>query len=133
MVTPDPMDVSPGDPGTAALSAAGPQLNATAWNASTAYVAGAVVLYVGNTYIALAANTNVTPAGSSSWQIVSAPVYQAFFNTAGGGTSSASTPPGFAFARTFSQVLAVLYNSAAIQTFEGGFYPVGVSGNINVV
>jgi hypothetical protein len=60
-------------------------------------------------------------------------VYQGFFDTAGAASSSAATPPGFAFARTFSQVLAVLYASNTLNTFEGGFYPVGVSGNINVV
>jgi hypothetical protein len=67
-------------------------------------------------------------------------LYQGFFNTAGAGTTSATnTPPGFAFARTFQQVLAVLYgynstNSViATQNYEGGFYPVGVSGPINSV
>jgi Ferritin-like domain len=64
-------------------------------------------------------------------------VYQGFFNTAGAATSGGTnTPPGFAFARSFQQILAVLYgfnstNSVIVtQNFEGGFYPVGVSGNI---
>ena len=60
-------------------------------------------------------------------------MYQGFFNTAGSGTGNANTPSGFAFARSFSQVLAVLYANTTIQTTQGGFYPVGVSGNINVV
>jgi Ferritin-like domain len=63
-------------------------------------------------------------------------VYQGFFNTAGSATSSTTTPPGFAFARSFQQILAVLYgynstNSLIVtQNFEGGFYPFGVSGTI---
>jgi hypothetical protein len=65
-------------------------------------------------------------------------MYQGFFNTAGAGTSSAtSTPAGFAFARSFQQILAVLYgynstNSAiTTQNYQGGFFPFGVSGQIN--
>ena len=72
-------------------------------------------------------------AGPSTLSKSSPAVDQGFFDTAGAGTSSANTPPGFAFARTFSQALAVLYGSAVVQTFQGGYYPVGVSGNINVV
>jgi len=60
-------------------------------------------------------------------------VDQGFFDTAGAGTSSGSVPAGFAFARSFSQVLAVLYGSTTTATFQGGFYPVGVSGNITQV
>ncbi len=99
VIQPDSMDVQPADPGTAALSAAGP-----------------------------AAISGSSPA-----------VYQGFFNTAGAATSNGSTPAGFAFARTFSQVLQVLinYNASnsidANQNFEGGFYPVGVNGVINVI
>jgi hypothetical protein len=65
-------------------------------------------------------------------------IYQGFFNTAGAGTTGAtSTPAGFAFARTFQQVLAVLYgynstnNIISTQNYQGGFFPVGVSGPIN--
>jgi hypothetical protein len=47
--------------------------------------------------------------------------------------SSATNPPGSTFARTFSQVLAVLYGSTASQTYEGGFFPNGVAGGINFV
>ena len=63
----------------------------------------------------------------------SPPVYQGFFATAGTSNVTSSTPAGFAYARTFSQVLAVLYGGTATGTFEGAFYPEGVSGNINVV
>ncbi|MGA1981492.1 MAG: ferritin-like domain-containing protein [Acidobacteriaceae bacterium] len=59
--------------------------------------------------------------------------YQGFFDTAGGATSSANNPAGAVFARTFSQTLAVLYGSTVAQTYEGGFFPNGVGGNINNV
>ena len=96
VAAPDPQDVAPGDPGTAALAALGPAL---------------------------------VPSSSPA-------ILQGFFNTAGTGTSTANTPPGFAFARTFSQVLGVLYGfgtAQGIQSNIGGFFPVGVGGNINVV
>ncbi len=63
----------------------------------------------------------------------SPPVYQGFFATAGTTNATSSTPAGFAYARTFSQVLAVLYGGTATGTYEGAFYPEGVSCNINVV
>jgi hypothetical protein len=63
----------------------------------------------------------------------SSPVNQGFFATAGSANGTGNTPSGFAFARTFSQVLAVLYNSSASGTYYGGFFPVGVSGSINIV
>ena len=63
----------------------------------------------------------------------SPPVYQGFFATAGTNNATGATPAGFAYARTFSQVLAVLYGGTATGTYEGAFYPEGVSGNINVV
>jgi hypothetical protein len=60
-------------------------------------------------------------------------VNQGFFDTAGSANGSGNTPSGFAFARSFSQVLAILYNNSTTGTYMGGFYPVGVSGTINVV
>jgi hypothetical protein len=76
--------------------------------------------------------------GPSSVAGASPTVYQGFFNTAGAGTSSStSTPAGFAFARTFQQVLAILYgynstnNIISTQNYEGGFFPYGVTGSIN--
>ena len=59
-------------------------------------------------------------------------VYQGFFATAGSGNASSTSPAGFAYARTFSQVLQVLYANNATSIYEGGFFPVGVAGNINV-
>jgi hypothetical protein len=96
IVTADPEDVFPADPGTAAAAAAGP-----------------------------AAIPGTTP-----------PIYQGFFETAGAATGSGSTPGGFAFARTFSQVLSVLYNGTTtptVQDTSGGYFPNGVAGNINAV
>ncbi len=61
------------------------------------------------------------------------PVYQGFFDTTGSTDATAQTPAGLAFARTFSQVLAILYNNSATSTYEGGYFPVGVAGSINVV
>lgn len=73
-------------------------------------------------------------AGTSS-----SPIYQGFFNTAGSANASANTPAGLAFTRTFSQVLDVLLNTnpsnaiVTTQNYQGGFYPVGVSGTITSV
>jgi hypothetical protein len=58
--------------------------------------------------------------------------YQGFFATPGSSNASSTSPAGFAYARTFSQVLGVLYGNTAISTYEGGFFPIGVAGNINV-
>ena len=83
--------------------------------------------------------TALAAAGPAATPGISPSIYQGFFNTAGAATSSANTPPGFAFARTFQQILAVLYNYNATtsgnstQNFSGGFYPYGVSGPINSV
>jgi Ferritin-like domain len=62
----------------------------------------------------------------------SPPVYQGFFATAGTNNATSATPAGFAYARTFSQVLAVLYGGTGTGIYEGAFYPEGVAGNINV-
>jgi hypothetical protein len=101
-------------------------------------------------YLVVPDNTDVQPgdpgtaassaSGPSSLSGTSPAIYQGFFNTAGAGTSSStSTPAGFAFAKTFQQVLAVLYgynatnSGISTQNYEGGFFPVGVSGPINSV
>jgi hypothetical protein len=63
-------------------------------------------------------------------------IYEGFFETAGAATGSGSTPGGFGFARTFSQVLSALYNGTTtptVQDTSGGFFPNGVAGNINAV
>jgi hypothetical protein len=73
-----------------------------------------------------AAGPVIDPSSSPS-------VYQGFFATAGSANTTGNTPAGFAFARSFSQVLAALYANTTTGTYVGGFYPVGVSGSINVV
>ena len=68
-----------------------------------------------------------------------------FFATAGATTASTAYPAGFAFTRTISQALAILFGTetatgsttsvtvAAIGTTSGGFFPNGVNGNLNQV
>jgi hypothetical protein len=55
----------------------------------------------------------------------------AFFATAGASSASSSTPAGFAFTRTTSQVLQILYGTAGVVgTTKGGFFPNGLNGLI---
>jgi hypothetical protein len=55
-----------------------------------------------------------------------------FFATAGA-TSASKVAAGFAYTRTTSQVLAIVYASSASGTAKGGFYPAGMNGNITTV
>jgi hypothetical protein len=65
------------------------------------------------------------------------------FAVAGVTTATVTTPQGFAFLRTTSQALSVLYGTvpsgntavtlATSGTTSGGFFPSGVTGNINMV
>jgi hypothetical protein len=111
MLTGDIMDVEPFDPGTAAAAAMGP------------------------------AAITIPPSVYSSSGPTNPTVYQGFFNTASAfisstspGTATANTPPGFVFARSFGQTLSVLLGSTQFipPTSQGGFFPVGVGGPINV-
>jgi len=74
-------------------------------------------------------------AGPTAQPGTTPPVYQGFFNTApAGGTGT--TPAGFAFARSFSQVLQILFNkstSLTSQATSGSYFPSGVNGTINGV
>ena len=56
-----------------------------------------------------------------------------FATVAGGTTGQTNTFNGFAFRRTSSQVLAILYGSSVAGTASGGFFPSGVNGNIKSV
>lgn len=55
-----------------------------------------------------------------------------FFATVGANTAD-NTPPGLAYIRTTSQVLAIVYANAATGTNKGGFFPDGLNGTINTV
>ena len=61
-----------------------------------------------------------------------------FFTTSGTANASAAVPAGFAFTRTTSQVLAIVYAATSgtpVSTgaSKGGFFPNGVNGRINTV
>jgi hypothetical protein len=136
-----PDDVAPVDPLSAATSATGPQ-------ASTAPILTATQLQLTNCTAPIAPFV----VNSTNYTGCTAPQYQGFFNTTGSGTASSSAPPasGFAFKRTPSQVLSVLFASApgaapaapALPTTQvppissvittGGFFPQGVGGQIVV-
>ena len=98
---------------------------------SAAATAGATTATILVAYLTNAAAT--AALGPAAVPGTSPTAYQGFFDTAGAATSSANNPAGEVFARTFSQVLAVLYGSTVAQTYQGGFFPNGVSGNINNV
>jgi hypothetical protein len=49
------------------------------------------------------------------------------------GVSGAGTTAGLAYARTTSQVLAIVYASATAGASSGGFFPSGVNGSIKTV
>lgn len=55
-----------------------------------------------------------------------------FFATVGA-TAADNTPPGLAYVRTTSQVLAIVYANSATGTTKGGFFPAGLNGNITTV
>jgi hypothetical protein len=57
-----------------------------------------------------------------------------FFATAANGTpGQTNTYLGFAFQRSSSQVLAILYGNSTTGTSKGAFFPNGVNGNITTV
>ena len=111
MLTGDIMDVQPYDLGSATAEALGP------------------------------AAITIPPSVYSATGPTTPTVYQGFFNTASAfissaspGTATANTPPGFMFARSFGETLSVLLGSTQFNppTYQGGFFPVGVNGPINV-
>jgi len=118
----DADEVAPVDPGAAIIAASGTSAAAAAASAA------------GPGPVPYNTPTSVTPG-----------LNQGFFATAGTLNGSGGTPAGFAFARTFSQVLTVLYGNTTPGTYDGGYFPAsqpngdstntggGVSGNIAVV
>lgn len=123
-------DVAPLDQGTAALASSGPVV------LSTPVLPTAAVTVTNPCY-------DPQTASTAPVQTCTPTQYGGFFATAGGATTSASvsgTSGGFIFARTFSQVLSILYAPlgpgtypAQINTFQGGYFPVGVNSAFNVV
>jgi len=121
-------DVAPFDQGSAASASAGP----VALTAAQSVLASGVTI-TNPCYDPQSAST--APA-----QTCTPTQYGGFFDTVGSATSTGSSPGGFIFARTFSQVLSILYAPlgpgtypAQINANTGGYFPVGVSGSINTV
>lgn len=85
-------------------------------------------------YIA-ADSSDVQPAdpGTAALAAAGPKTNGAFFATAGTANATTATPAGFAFTRTTSQVLAIVYGSSAAGTSAGGFFPNGVNGAIHTV
>jgi hypothetical protein len=70
-------------------------------------------------------------AGPALLGVGSAATVSGFFATSGAATATSTTPAGFAFTRTTSQVLQIVYATAGITgTTKGGFFPNGMSGAI---
>lgn len=61
------------------------------------------------------------------------PSTQGGFFATSGAKGVNNTPPGVAYTRTTSQVLAIVYANTATGTAKGGFYPNGMNGNITTV
>ena len=119
--------------GTTAITLSDPLPNSGAFTASTIGLVSADPMSVLPADIGPGVATTgpaLNPAG-----LPKSALNQGFFVTAG--TKNPSAPAGLAFARTFGQVLGVLYSAQKDSNgnfaYEGGFYPVGVSGSINVV
>jgi hypothetical protein len=77
---------------------------------------------------------DVPPYDPGSVQLAEAgpTVSGGFFATAGA-QGVDKTLPGFAYTRSPSQVLAIVYANSAAGTAMGGFYPNGMNGNIKTV
>jgi hypothetical protein len=139
-------DVAPVDPLSASVAASGP------------IVATTPVLTSSQEQLASGCTAPFPPVPGTSPSITGCTPtqYQAFFATTGSKTASSSSPPisGFAFARTTSQVLSILYGKLSTTTgitpaspalpstavppisavvSSGGFFPQGFGGQINII
>lgn len=79
-------------------------------------------------------NLDVPPYDPGTVQLAEAgPTAKGGFFATAGANGVAGTLPGLAYARTTSQVLAIVYANGAAGTAKGGFYPNGMNGNITTV
>jgi hypothetical protein len=80
------------------------------WSSATTYQANQAVYYNGSTYLSLqGSNANQNPATSPTyWSIIASGIY-----------SSSPPAPGFAFARTPSQVFSLLYGNLSTDGITG--------------
>lgn len=75
----------------------------------------------------------VLDPGSTTAAAVGPTANGGIFATSGATSPPADVPPGFAYTRTPSQVLAIVYGVTTPGTAKGGFFPNGVNGNITTV
>jgi hypothetical protein len=137
-------DVAPVDPLSASVAATGP------------IVATAPVLTSSQEQLSSGCTAPFAPVAGTSFTGCTPTQYQGFFATTGAGTAASNSPPisGFAFRRTVSQVLSVLYGKLSTTTgitpaspalpstavpplstavSSGGFFPQGFGGQINII
>jgi hypothetical protein len=90
-------------------------------------------------YVSAGDGLDVPPAdlGSAAAEAAGPTAAGGFFSSTGGSVAASNTGTGISYARTTSQVLAVLYGGvgtlAAAGTNSGGFFPKGVNGSINTI
>ena len=111
--------------------------------ATDSFHSGAVRLVsIQNPTIAAYANAgdglDVKPADQGASSVNGPTAAGAFFTTSGAANATTAVPAGFAFTRTTSQVLAIVYAATAgtpvaTGTSKGGFFPSGVNVRINTV